>query len=460
MACLREQSAVMSNKLVKERRMIPLQGKGMMRAFLSNPQHNMPSSTSILPATVRNMSDMSTIQAPGPQLANDIFTGYLSDLSDDQLELEEDENNIIDDSPGQPSASSSFNALFSTRAPPPLKQQKLNIPVRIDRRNELQAYQGRAVQSCLHMIVNNTCSLIDASQRAAESQGFAKKWGGRLVRSWVRIWIKERKLPVASQGRHMKVFTLLSDPGVCAELRSYVRSNKWAMNPEKLAAFSKNQMVPAVAEKYVRQITVFEIPQGLSKYLELELFPRIQLKVRKGVSLRTARRWLHCKDFKYTEHKKSLYFDRPERPDVVEYRQDVFLPEMAEHRKRLVEYVVGDVEKELLTTPANGVERRLVLVAHDEMTAQANNADAKSWVLDGEHALKKKGVSRGMHQSDVICSTVGWLKEASQSLKYGKNYDGYWNGELFIKQLVEKIIPAFERAHGPGYQALIMVDNS
>ena len=27
-------------------------------------------------------------------------------------------------------------------------------------------------------------------------------------------------------------------------------------------------------------------------------------------------------------------------------------------------------------------------------------------------------------------------------------------------QLVEKIIPAFENAHGPGYQALIMVDNS
>jgi hypothetical protein len=487
----------------------------MMRAFLSNPQRNMPLSMSISPATVRNMSDMSMIQAPGPQLANDIFTGYLSDLSDDQLELEEDENNIVDDSPGQPSASSSSNALFSTRAPPPLKRRKLDVPVRVDRqnakkaretefkkaltdiekliaskrdvfatgRNGLQAYRGRAVQSCLHMIVNNKRGLIDASQRAAESQGFAEKWGGRLVRSWVRIWIKERKLPVSSRGRHMKVFTLLSDPGVCAELRSYVRSNKWAMNPEKLAAFSKNQMVPAVAEKYVRQITVFEIPQGLSKYLELELFPRIQLKVGKGVSLRTARRWLHREGFKYTEHKKSLYFDGHERPDVVEYRQDVFLPEMAEHRKRLVEYVVGDVEKELLTTPANWVERRLVLVAHDEMTAQANNADAKSWVLDGEHALKKKGVGRGMHQSDVICSTVGWLKEASQSLEYGKNYDGYWNGELFIKQvrfqfdflmlrnpefiymhvskqLVEKIIPAFERAHGPGYQALIMVDNS
>jgi hypothetical protein len=27
-------------------------------------------------------------------------------------------------------------------------------------------------------------------------------------------------------------------------------------------------------------------------------------------------------------------------------------------------------------------------------------------------------------------------------------------------QLKEKIIPAFEAAHGPGYQALIMVDHS
>jgi hypothetical protein len=26
---------------------------------------------------------------------------------------------------------------------------------------------------------------------------------------------------------------------------------------------------------------------------------------------------------------------------------------------------------------------------------------------------------------DVICSTIGWLKDASQTLKYGKNYEGY-----------------------------------
>jgi hypothetical protein len=80
-----------------------------------------------------------------------------------------------------------------------------------------------------------------------------------------------------------------------------------------------------------------------------------------------------------------------------------------------------------------------------------------------------------MHQSDVICPTYGWMEKASQSLEYGKNYEGYWTGELFvcrlatlqgwpcfnyILQLVDKIIPAFEELHGPEYQALIMVDNS
>ena len=317
--------------------------------------------------------------------------------------------------------------------------------------------------------------MINASERAAESQGFAAKWGGRLVRRWVRDWVQDRELPTSQKGCHIKAFTLLSDPTICAELRSYVRSNKWAMDPEKLTEFSKNNLVPTAAKQYLQHLVTHEMPAGLKKYLEIELFPRIHLKVGKGISLRTARRWLHHEGFRYIEHKKSLYYDGHERPDVVHYRQNVFLPAMLQYRSRLVEYMPGDVENE--AEKGNCVERRLVTVAHDEMTAQANDGKAKSWVWEREHAIKKKGVGRGIHQSDVICSTVGWLKDASQSLEYGKNYDGYWNGELFVKQvsgairvlemcvtdcfqLQEKIIPVFEHVHGPGYQALILVDNS
>ena len=58
------------------------------------------------------------------------------------------------------------------------------------------------------------------------------------------------------------------------------------------------------------------------------------------------------------------------------------------------------------------------------MTTQANDGVKKSWVLSGEQPL-----------TDVVCATFGWLEEASQSLEYGKNYEGYWNGELFVKQV-------------------------
>jgi hypothetical protein len=119
----------------------------------------------------------------------------------------------------------------------------------------------------------------------------------------------------------------------------------------------------------------------------------------------------------------------------VEYRQKEFLPQMETYRRRLVEYQLGNENEEVIKTPDNLVERWLVLVPQDEMTAQANDGTKKSWVLDGEQPLKRKGAGRGIHQSDVVCATLGWIAEASQSMEYGKNYEGYWNGELFVKQV-------------------------
>ena len=76
-----------------------------------------------------------------------------------------------------------------------------------------------------------------------------------------------------------------------------------------------------------------------------------------------------------------------------------------------------------------------VLCAHDKMTAQANDSQVKSWVFEDQHSLQKKRAGWRIHQHDVICFTDGWLKDASQSLEYSKNYDRYWTWELFIKQV-------------------------
>ena len=127
-------------------------------------------------------------------------------------------------------------------------------------------------------------------------------------------------------------------------------------------------------------------------------------------------------------------------PDVVKYQQETFLPTMKEYHRRLVEYEIGNVEQEVLKEPENCVKPRLVLVAHDESTSQANDGLKAGWVLDGEQPLKKKGPGRGLHQSDVTCLTFGWMKEASQTLEYGKNYEGYWNGELFCKQVISNLM--------------------
>lgn len=301
----------------------------------------------------------------------------------------------------------------------------------------LQERRARAIECHLRLIMKNNRSFITASRISAEAHRFGMWSGSRSLRKWTRQWMKERALPTSKKGRHAKVFSLLSDPAITAELRAYLRSNKWAMNPERLRQFTEDKLIPTAANAYLQQIINVEMPKGLKQYMEDVLFPRVQLKVGRGISLSTARQWMTKEGFRFISYKKGLYFDGHDRPDVVDYRQNSFLPMMAEHGCRLVKFCPGQTEEEWIDpqTPSNFVERRLVLCAHDEMTAQANDSMKKTWVLEDQHQLRKKGVGRGIHQSDIICSTFGWLKEASQTLEYGKNYEGYWTGELFIKQV-------------------------
>ena len=52
---------------------------------------------------------------------------------------------------------------------------------------------------------------------------------------------------------------------------------------------------------------------------------------------------------------------------------------------------------------------------------QSNDGQTVGWGPENEMPLLKKGVGQGSHQSDVICSTVGWLKNAGQQPEYGKD---------------------------------------
>jgi hypothetical protein len=245
----------------------------------------------------------------------DIRGGYLSDLSEmDENGYETDENEFEGGDSVLPPVISGISA-FPMQ--PPTKRRKLAVPARETRRiardnrsmalktaltdiekhiaskqtkfaaghNSLQAYRARSIQSCLHMVVKNDRKLIDASERAAEGQGFAGKWGGRLVRIWVSRWLKSRELPESERGHHGKVYSLLDAPEVCHELRAYLRSNKWSMNPKKLSEFTKKKLLPDEQKKYLIDIVDQQMPRGLKQYMEVELLPRIQMKVSKGIIL-------------------------------------------------------------------------------------------------------------------------------------------------------------------------------
>ncbi|KIJ39220.1 hypothetical protein M422DRAFT_258109 [Sphaerobolus stellatus SS14] len=305
----------------------------------------------------------------------EVFQGYLSDISDDEWmgndeegsgDDNDDEDEDEDTAPQAPTVGkrrklnvSVLEMRAKNREAHKLKQKRAledieqliasKLDVFAAGKNSLQAYRARTIQSCLWMMLKGTekqCSFIDASRRAAESHKLSENWGGRMVRSWVTCWINTRELPSSKRGCHSKVYSLLDDPEICTELHSYIRSNKWAIDPKKLALFSKQKLIPNEASKCLHQIVNTEMPTGLKKYMELELFPRIQMKVAKGVSLSTACCWLVKEGFQYTAHKKALYYDGHERPDVVQYRQDVFVPEMRSYGQRLVKYDVGDVKEE------------------------------------------------------------------------------------------------------------------
>ncbi|KZT30319.1 hypothetical protein NEOLEDRAFT_1144727 [Neolentinus lepideus HHB14362 ss-1] len=167
--------------------------------------------------------------SPMPDITHpdDIFMGYLSDKESGEEDEQERQNNehsslseparVTHEKHQEEWKKECTKALMDIEKLVWSKREVFEVG-----QNGLQAYQVRVIQSCLQMVVNNGCHLINASERAAESQGFAEKWGGCHVCQWVHSWIMDRELPVSLKGQHVKVFSLLQDLVITVELHSYV----------------------------------------------------------------------------------------------------------------------------------------------------------------------------------------------------------------------------------------------
>jgi hypothetical protein len=176
--------------------------------------------------------------------------------------------------------------------------------------------------------------------------------------------------------------------------------------------------------------------------------------------------------FSWRRVQKGIYVDGHERADVVQYRQEVFLPAFEEIRAFLVTW---DEEGQIVM-PQNlpPGQKPLVLVTHDESTFNANDGKRELWMEDGKQPLRPKARGKGLMISDFLTpggrlavpDTISDTelearhlprRYATEYFEYGK--DKYWRGDDMVEHTVKVAIPIFN-ATFPNCQAVFFFDNA
>jgi hypothetical protein len=99
----------------------------------------------------------------------------------------------------------------------------------------------------------------------------------------------------------------------------------------------------------------------------------------------TARRCLRNQGFHWKDLTKGLYNKNGhERQDVMDYRENKFLPLMAELKPKMVEFYLSeqDIVKAHNPDPIGPEERHIVPMYQDESTYNANNRLSEGWVTE------------------------------------------------------------------------------
>jgi hypothetical protein len=77
--------------------------------------------------------------------------------------------------------------------------------------------------------------------------------------------------------------------------------------------------------------------------------------------------------------KKGMYMDGHERPDIVEYRKNTFLPLMALHEKKMVQWVANESGLVCVEPDLGLDEKRVIAVFQDESSFHANEYKQIAW---------------------------------------------------------------------------------
>ncbi|PKB95594.1 hypothetical protein RhiirA5_302831, partial [Rhizophagus irregularis] len=265
----------------------------------------------------------------------------------------------------------------------------------------------------------------------------------RCLREWEKLVKNGETIPISKREKHCKIKSLLDDEDVQMQIATYLHENKF--------------------EFYVADFV---------DYVKNVVFPSLGIEQEITISTRMTRNWLNKMGFEFKQFKKGVYVDGHERPDVIAYRSK-FLEQMASYEKLMPKFEDDNLEIQINPNLQEN-EHLHILVTHDETTFHSNDGRQSGWASHGEQPLRKKGKERSIHVSDFLCETIGRLQlseeqklsEVANNIPYEArvimnpetNYDGWWNVELLVQQVVDCAIPIFEATH-PGAVAVFAFDN-
>ncbi|THU93162.1 hypothetical protein K435DRAFT_598479, partial [Dendrothele bispora CBS 962.96] len=239
-------------------------------------------------------------------------------------------------------------------------------------------------------------------------------WMSKMLRVWVMDFVEsEKNLPTAKYGKSNA--SMLEDEDLAQELHLHLQG-----------------IGKYVASRHVVQFV--NSPEV-----------RARLRLKKGITDCTARRWMNRMRFRWKKEPKGMYSDGHEREDVVDYRQNIFLPQWEKLARHTRHYnKEGKEERDVFIVGPDG--KATVIWRHDESTFYANDRRNLRWVHEDEEATPKpKGEGCSAMYAQFVSPDYGWLrgkdlepgierKTAAVVFKAGKNRDGYFQNEDIIKQ--------------------------
>jgi hypothetical protein len=205
------------------------------------------------------------------------------------------------------------------------------------------------------------------------------------------------------------------------------RGNKSAVDDEDLA-----QDIHLHLQSVGKYIKAEDIVQYCSAPDVLE-----RMKRTRSISLITARRWLAKMGYRWKRNHKGQYVDGHERSDVVDYRQNVFLPAMAEYTNQMRTWTT---EHGWDLPPS--VTCATIVWFHDESTFYAHDRRQSAWYHKTTTPVPyAKGEGVSIMVADFVSADYGWLrspdgKESARVIfRTGRTREGYFTSENTIMQV-------------------------